>query len=59
MISLGKNRETFSYDEEKVDFMEKLVLLMTGDERRELFGRFCIGCGKYDPGHHCQCWNDE
>ena len=33
------------------------LILMTDDERVELFSLFCTHCGSDDP--RCQCWNDE
>ena len=30
---------------------------LTAEQRLELFGDYCHGCGRDDPT--CQCWNDE
>ncbi len=33
------------------------LILMTEDERADLFSLFCTHCGSDDPS--CQCWNDD
>jgi hypothetical protein len=35
----------------------KALLLLSMDERMDVFGSFCTSCGAADP--KCQCWNDE
>mgnify|MGYP006935392118 CR=1 FL=1 len=37
--------------------VECLLKTLTDDERKELFGDYCIHCGCDSPC--CQCWNDE
>lgn len=33
------------------------LLLLTDEQRMDVFGHFCTHCGCPDP--RCQCWNDE
>lgn len=40
-----------------VDKAEAYLAMLTEEERKEVFSRFCTECGSYDP--ECQCWNDE
>jgi hypothetical protein len=41
----------------------RLQVLMTPDERVDLWQHlqqpYCWSCGRSDPMHRCQCWNDD
>lgn len=39
------------------DRVEKQLDAMTDEQRLEVFGRYCVHCGRKDP--RCQCWSDE
>ena len=41
----------------KQEEIEKLLDELDGDERLEVFSKYCVECGDKDP--RCQCWNDE
>jgi hypothetical protein len=40
---------------------EVVMTMMTPEQRLELVAgfSFCRHCGRDDPEHACQCWNDE
>ncbi len=40
-----------------LEMIRLLVDQLTNEQRLELFGEYCKGCGCDDPD--CQCWNDE
>ena len=37
-----------------IDRAEDILAQLTDTERMEVFGRFCIECGAYNPD--CWCW---
>ena len=41
----------------RIEHIVGLLLLLSDEERLEVFGEFCKFCGTSDP--RCQCWNDE
>ena len=50
-------------DEQKkyIEYVKKLIDVMTNEQRLILFTFYCAYCGKtQEPkGKGCQCWNDE
>lgn len=44
--------------EQLVEEIKRLLReLPRDDDRKKVFGEFCVHCGCCDPD--CQCWNDE
>jgi hypothetical protein len=41
----------------KIEHIVGLLLLLSDEDRLEVFGEFCRNCGTADP--RCQCGNDE
>lgn len=41
----------------QIEHVVGLLLLLSDEDRMEVFGEFCVYCGTADP--KCQCWNDE
>ena len=37
------------------------LMALTGEQRLEIFSKFCMSCGRVEPddGPRCQCGNDE
>ena len=42
---------------ENVEIAISALLLLTEDERAEVFAKFCVHCGSSDPC--CRCWDDS
>jgi hypothetical protein len=44
----------------KVTVALAAMMVLTDEERMEVFGHFCIHCGiATGPDGRCYCWNDE
>lgn len=49
------------HGEVRAEVATRLLMSLTDDERKDVFGLFCRHCGRIQPddGKGCQCWNDE
>jgi hypothetical protein len=57
-IEHDTNKDTSTEEYDNVESAaNRLVDMLTDEERMDLFHNYCVHCGTDNPG--CQCWNDE
>jgi len=46
-----------------IESVRRYQSTLTAEERKEFWDElrafYCHECGREDPNHTCQCWNDE